>query len=651
MLNSIITKPFILLSLLLGCIIIAFQEHIIYALILLLVMMCGTIFTPKVNTYFKWIYGVSFPLLFFIIAYIHQTQDHIQENLLSKLHKEQLVKVNNTIRYKTHDQIHGRLLNNDHQIKIICKLDTFLPEKLYNGDIISIKGKASEFPKGSQYDDFNPSEYYAKQHIKYIVYTKKENVIIHPISKHNIISLSQKYRDLCLTFLKNLFKDKIHNSLMSGILIGAKQELPQEIVSAFKNTGTSHILAVSGMHLAFIYGLIIFILAKAVRIRNKFANAAITIFLIWLFTFITGSGAAVVRAAVMFSFIEIGKILQRNNDIYNITFGAGFFMLLFNPCIIYDIGFQLSFLAVLSIVLFNPIVKKIYASDYKFINYLWEIISITLSVQVLTLPITMYYFHQFPTYFLIANFIWVPLSTLLMLGGIIALLFYKLLPFVSFLIVYLTEKIIDFGLWIFTIISNLPYYFIENIYIFPELLVAIYIAIFYLAYQIYYSIKINYFYFLILIPISIIGAGLRYLKLNGTNEFICFKIKNEDLIFIRKNNQIFSYGTSSQISNSAAKNYINQNLSKIKNHMVIDTNTTKSLNISTILKAQGTPISESIIYQLANSVIDTIQFLPTILLFGNQIDKRKLQKTDFENYILLSENNHFIIPLNFTNNE
>ena len=123
------------------------------------------------------------------------------------------------------------------------------------------------------------------------------------------------------------------------------------------------------------------------------------------------------------------------------------------------------------------------------------------------------------------------------------------------------------------------------------------------------------------------------------------------MIFIRKNNQIFSYGTSSQISNSAAKNYINQNLSKIKNHTVIDTNTTKSLNISTILKAQGTPISESIIYQLANSVIDTIQFLPTILLFGNQIDKRKLQKTDFENYILLSENNHFIIPLNFTNYE
>ena len=69
------------------------------------------------------------------------------------------------------------------------------------------------------------------------------------------------------------------------------------------------------------------------------------------------------------------------------------------------------------------------------------------------------------------------------------------------------------------------------------------------------------------------------------------------------------------------------------------------------MKAQGTPISESIIYQLANSVIDTIQFLPTILLFGNQIDKRKLQKTDFENYILLSENNHFIIPLNFTNYE
>lgn len=129
---------------------------------------------------------------------------------------------------------------------------------------------------------------------------------------------------------------------MSGILIGAKQELPQEIVSAFKNTGTSHILAVSGMHLAFIYGLIIFILAKVVRIRNKFANAAITIFLIWLFTFITGSGAAVLRAAVMFSFIEIGKILQRNNDIYNITFGAGFlcYFLIHASFMILDFNFH-----------------------------------------------------------------------------------------------------------------------------------------------------------------------------------------------------------------------------------------------------------------------------------------------------------------------
>lgn len=572
MFRKIISRPFILLTLELAIIIILFQySNWLFISVILLGIFIGTNHY-KVDRKTTLIFGILFPLIFLIYVWVHNSNFHQNIPINDKQIIDYTIEVDQVTKYTSHDMILCSMLDFPPGTKLLCRLDSFLHEPLYSGDRLLISCKLNYIKSSGVYSSFDPAAYYGSKHIQFTAYTT--NASLRKIERGSIgfVRLAQLTKDYCSVLLDSLYPNPIHKSLMNGLLLGIKQSLPDEIVDYFKHTGTSHILAVSGMHLTLLYGILIFILSNVMKVRNKKLNFLLTIIFIWLFTFITGAGAAVMRAAVMFSLIEIGKLLKRDSDIYSITFSAGFFMLIWNPCTIYDIGFQLSFCAVLSIVLFNPYIKKLYASSNKYLNSIWNIISVTTSVQVLTMPITLFYFNQFPSYFLLANVIWVPLSSLIMVVGLIAMPLYPFVPKVCILFTFIAGKLIDLGVGFFVILSKLPFFYLDGLHYFPEQIIFLLTLILIITYHLYNGKPMSYYYLLILPIFYFSSEFIRYNIEQSKNEIIFFEIKKNDLLFVKKRNAINAYTTLPNIEFDPAINYINKHQAYIdtlyyyKNH-------------------------------------------------------------------------------------
>ena len=237
-------------------------------------------------------------------------------------------------------------------------------------------------------------------------------------SKQYLRELQQNIR----TRLQQNIIGKQEKAVAAALLIGYKQDIDSNLMKAYSNTGVIHVIAISGLHLGLIYGLLIGIFSwMPDSTIKKWTAPPIMLFVLWGFALITGAGPSIVRAAVMFSFIIIATIIKQNSSITNALAASAFFLLLLHPFYLWDIGFQLSYAAVLSIVLYQ---KKIYDTlyfNYKWMQVCWQLNALTLSAQILTLPLVVYHFHQFPNYFLLSNFIVVPLSSIILYGCLLLL--------------------------------------------------------------------------------------------------------------------------------------------------------------------------------------------------------------------------------------
>jgi competence protein ComEC len=223
---------------------------------------------------------------------------------------------------------------------------------------------------------------------------------------------------------KSISTGKDELGIAEALLIGYTNDLDKDLVQAYSNTGVVHIIAISGMHLALIYVLLVWVFAK-IPLLNK--SKVMQLFLIlsslWLFSILTGASPSVLRAAVMFSFIAVGKTYFKQASIYNSLAASAFVLLCYNPYYLWAVGFQLSYLAVLGIVVFQkPICNCLYTKN-KWLDKTWQLISVSTAAQLLTFPVCIYYFHQFPNLFLLSNLVAVPLSAIILYAEIVLIAF------------------------------------------------------------------------------------------------------------------------------------------------------------------------------------------------------------------------------------
>ncbi|MBK8609730.1 MAG: ComEC/Rec2 family competence protein [Chitinophagaceae bacterium] len=229
-----------------------------------------------------------------------------------------------------------------------------------------------------------------------------------------------KVREYVLSVLRKAINNRDELGISEALLIGYTNDLDKDLVQAYSNTGVVHIIAISGMHLGLIYVLLIFIFARMPVIsRSKTAQLIFILICLWLFAILTGASVSVLRAAVMFSCIAIGKNLKKQVSIYSSLAASAFILLCYNPYYLWAVGFQLSYLAVLGIVLFQ---KQLYHCFYiknKWLDKVWQLMSVSTAAQILTFPVCIYYFHQFPNMFLLTNIVAVPLATVLLYAAIV----------------------------------------------------------------------------------------------------------------------------------------------------------------------------------------------------------------------------------------
>lgn len=233
--------------------------------------------------------------------------------------------------------------------------------------------------------------------------------------KKNLLLSGQRLVEI----MRRYIPGKKEAGLAEALLIGYKQDLDPEIVQSYSNTGVVHIIAISGLHLGLIYWLLLLVLKPLQKKkRTAWLHAGLVIAGLWSFSLLAGAQPSVLRSALMFSCIVLGNTFGRKTAAINSLAVSAFILLCYNPFWLWDAGFQLSYAAVLSILLFmQPVYQWFYIKN-KILDYAWKMNAVTIAAQGLTLPVSLYHFHQFPLSFMLSNFIAVPLSSAILLGEI-----------------------------------------------------------------------------------------------------------------------------------------------------------------------------------------------------------------------------------------
>ncbi len=269
----------------------------------------------------------------------------------------------------------------------------------------------TRIPKTSNPGGFDFRRYCALKGIYFQDYLSADRYALLDVRKLSFVNrLLAGIQSHILSAIRHNVSGNVEAGLAEALMIGYKEDLDRDLLNSYSKTGVVHVIAISGLHLALIYWILDKLASISIR-RSRMARGLIVISGLWLFTLLAGASPSVVRSAAMFTVIVIGSMVNKRSSLVNGLSASAFFLLCFDPFWLWDLGFQLSYAAVLSLVLFaTPIYNLIYVSNM-LLDQLWKSVSVTIAAQLCTLPILLYNFHQFPVYFIFTNIVCVPLST------------------------------------------------------------------------------------------------------------------------------------------------------------------------------------------------------------------------------------------------
>jgi len=313
---------------------------------------------------------------------------------------------------------------------------------------------------------YNPGEFdfknwSAHHHIYHQTLLSPEELSPTPEERGNpIVAYALRLRKRQVERYRKLIKNTEAFAVASTLILGYRSDLDAETLAAYSSTGTIHALSVSGMHVGIIY----VVLDWALRWMNrksalKAGKAFLIISLIWAYTILTGYSASVLRSAITLSLFVLAKNNNSNTLSYHTLYCSAFILLLYDPFLLWDLGFQLSYLSVLGLFWLQPKIEGLIVFRKNWARQIWSLISLSISAQVFTFPLSIYYFHQFPVYFILSNlFIALPVAILMYLGIAILILPFDCLsvPF-EWIIIFMNRGL----LWI----SELPHATILSIWI------------------------------------------------------------------------------------------------------------------------------------------------------------------------------------------
>ena len=357
------------------------------------------------------------------------------------------------------------ILKNDSCIKtkgtiiLYFKKDSSISILEYGSQLI-INKPLQEIKNSGNPGGFDYKRYSLFQGITHQVYLKENEFTILPTTNKTFFQqFINTSRAKVLDILRTNIKGEKELGLAEALLIGYKDDLDKTLVQSYSNTGVVHVIAISGLHLGLIYWLLTWFFKPLQKRKLNWLRLIFILTGLWLFSLLAGAQPSVLRSAFMFTCIVLGDSFARKSSIYNTLALSALLLLCINPYWLWDVGFQLSYAAVLSIVIFmQPIYHWFYIKN-KTLDIIWKLNAVTIAAQILTVPVGIYHFHQFPLNFLLTNFLAVPLSSFILLDEILLCVISFIRPlaaiigqFISWLIWIMNSYIeriemLPFSLW------------------------------------------------------------------------------------------------------------------------------------------------------------------------------------------------------------
>ncbi|WP_298554677.1 ComEC/Rec2 family competence protein [uncultured Algibacter sp.] len=325
-------------------------------------------------------------------------------------------------------------------------------------------------------------------------------------------------------------------AIINALLLGQRQDISEDVYTSYTNAGVIHILAVSGLHVGIILLILSFIFKPLEQFKHgKLIKTILLVTILWSFALIAGLSASVTRAVTMFSIVAIALNLKRPTNIYNTLAISMFIILLFKPMFLFDVGFQLSYLAVFAIVTIDPLLYNFWKPKNKLLDFYWHTLTITVSAQFGIMPLSLFYFHQFPGLFFISNLVIIPFLGVILGFGIlvIVLAILNLLPqFIADIYGYIIELMNNFVEWVS---KQEDFLFKDISFSFLYVLVSYLLIITFVR----LLLKKNYSNLrMFLVAVLIVQAAFIYKNFNKpSNEFIVFHKSKYSLLGNTTNNK------------------------------------------------------------------------------------------------------------------
>jgi len=440
------------------------------------------LFIKQLNSNYKyrWIYGVFIYINFLFAGYCLVTSHHSTNN---KIH------ISQNINKEDNQLIVGEIVSppqvKEKTVKAVLKIKGIKNEREWNestgkvivylqkdkksnqlkiGDLLSFEPKLENVPPPKNPNEFDFRKYLSFHLIHQQAFLRSNNwKLIKEAPEAGIYKTADNIRSYLIQTLKKKGLKGKELGVASALILGYKDNIDSQLRSAYSSAGAMHVLAVSGLHVGVIFLVFNFLLKFMERSKyGLIIKGVLLIIFLWSYALLTGLSPSVMRAATMFSFIVGAKTLNRNSNFFNTLAASAFTLLVINPLLIMEVGFQLSYLAVIGIVIIQPWIYKLFTPKLWIIDKIWEISAVSLAAQIATAPLSLLYFHQFPNYFMLSNLIVIPMAFLILYLGITTLAF-SFIPVVSDYLALGLKYVISFLNWSVSFIDKLPYALTENI--------------------------------------------------------------------------------------------------------------------------------------------------------------------------------------------
>lgn len=519
-----------------------------YSVVLFLLALTLISFLMASHWRFRWIFGCSINLFLFFFGAIITIKQPISDKLVVGRSNNAIIYLLDNPQVRTKSvrvEAEVRFLNANYswwstneKMLVYFDLKDTLASNLCYGSLLAVNFVPQPVPAPGNPNQFDFKKYLSDRGVNYTAYIKPEGWVHIGNDGLAIKKKALLLRDKLVLLFKSFGLSGNELAVASALTLGYQDLLDDELRQVYSSSGAMHILSVSGLHVGILYVLLSFLLSFLNR--NTLARALKALVLLsflWFFALLTGLPPCVQRSALMFSFLVVSDFFKRKSNIYNTLAASAFVLLVINPYNLLDVGFQLSYLAVISIVFFYPyIYKLIYVKNWA-LDKIWSLVAVSIAAQFGTFSISLFYFNQFPNYFLLANLIAIPLSTIALYLSVLLILVSPFNIIANFVgkVFSISVSMLNHGL---EYVEKLPYSVSDGIHITALQMFIILGAT--ITLSIYLTTK-RYKYIFIALSLFIVFLGLNlgsYIKKEKSKEFIVFNINKKSLIGFRVSNDV-----------------------------------------------------------------------------------------------------------------